>query len=150
MSKAEGRFYRLDDVVPSRKAKILSRIYGKDAREIELILRNSDGIAFVVPIYKLAKAYGRLLRDYVENADAAHRLVKEDPYVFVAYVRGMLLTDAGLDFSNSPPGYCTLPPKDPDESARRIRESIRRLSGKDVAVVITDTEWKLDKFGTID
>ncbi|MCF8885574.1 MAG: coenzyme F420-0:L-glutamate ligase [Nitrososphaerota archaeon] len=31
VSKAEGRFYRLKDVGPSRKAKILSRIYKKDA-----------------------------------------------------------------------------------------------------------------------
>ena len=55
-----------------------------------------------------------------------------------------------LDFSNSPPGYCTLPPKNSDESARRIRKGVRRLTGKNVAVIITDTEWKLDKFGTVD
>ena len=47
------------------------------------------------------------------------------------------------------PGHCTLI-ADPDESAKRIRKSIRALRGKDVAVVISDTEWKLDKFGTID
>jgi len=41
-------------------------------------------------------------------------------------------------------------PKDPDESARRIRGDIRKLTGKETAVVITDTEWKLDKFGTVD
>ncbi|MEM1661186.1 MAG: coenzyme F420-0:L-glutamate ligase [Candidatus Bathyarchaeia archaeon] len=39
---------------------------------------------------------------------------------------------------------------DPDESAKRIRDEIKRLVGKDVAVVITDTEWKLNKFGTVD
>ena len=46
-------------------------------------------------------------------------------------------------------GHCTLI-ADLDESAKRIRKSIRALRGKDVAVVISDTEWKLDKFGTID
>jgi coenzyme F420-0:L-glutamate ligase/coenzyme F420-1:gamma-L-glutamate ligase len=55
----------------------------------------------------------------------------------------MLLTDAGLDFSNSPEGYWTLPPKDPDRSAKRIREEIKRLTGKNVAVIIEIPNGKL-------
>ncbi|MEM4469225.1 MAG: hypothetical protein QXS32_09190 [Candidatus Nezhaarchaeales archaeon] len=51
----------IEDIAPLRKAKTLSRIYDKDTRVIELILRNSDGIPFIVPIHKLAKAYGKLL-----------------------------------------------------------------------------------------
>jgi len=150
VSKAEGRFYKLEDVVPSRKARALSRIYGKDARAIELILRNSDSISFIIPIYKLAKAYGKLFKEYVKDEEAAIEIIRKDPYIFMANVGGMLLTDAGLDFSNSPEGYCTLPPKNPDESARRIREGVKKLTGKEVAIVITDTEWKIDKFESID
>ncbi|MBS7609201.1 coenzyme F420-0:L-glutamate ligase [Candidatus Bathyarchaeota archaeon] len=150
VSKAEGRFYRLSDVHPSRKSYILSKIFKRDAREIELILHNSDGIEFIIPIEKLARKYGKLFRSYVSNEEVARSLLRKDPYIFMTSVGGMLLTDAGLDFSNSPSGNCTLPPKDPDESARKIRYSIRELTGKDVAVFITDTEWKLDKFGTVD
>lgn len=39
-----------------------------------------------------------------------------------------------------PAGYAVLPPENPNESAKRIRESIMAASGKDVAVLISDTE----------
>lgn len=55
VSKAEGRIYKLENVKPSKKARILSKIYDKDAREIELILRNSDEIAFIIPFTSLLK-----------------------------------------------------------------------------------------------
>ena len=52
---------------------------------------------------------------------------------------GLTLAAAGVDGSNVEPGtYLPLPP-DPDASARSIRAGIRRLSGKRVAVVISDT-----------
>lgn len=150
VSKAEGRLYKLSDVKPSKKALILSKIYGKDPREIELILRNSDGIAFIIPIKKLMKKYGYLFSEYAVNPKVAMRLIDNDPYIFMTYVEGMILTDAGLDFSNSPEGYCTLPPADPDLSADRIRRRIKELTGKEVGVVIADTEWKIDRFGSVD
>lgn len=150
VSKVEDRIYRLADVKPSRKARILSKIYKKDAREIELILQNCDRIEYIIPIKKLAEKYGYLYKDIAEDEKVAKKLIREDPYIFMCNVNGMLLTEAGLDFSNSPSGYCTLPPKNCDESAKKIREEIKKLTGKEVAVVITDTEWKLDKFGTVD
>lgn len=90
-----------------------------------------------------------MFKDYAAD-ERALDVIEKDPYIFMARVKGLLLTDAGLDFSNSPEGYCTLPPKNPDGSARRIRNGVRRITGKDVAVIITDTEWKLDKFGSMD
>ncbi len=149
VSKAEGRMARLDDVIPSMRARALSRIYGKDARLIELILREGD-VIYVIPIYKLARRYGHLYREYAFDRGKALEVVSRDPCIFMTSVRGYVLTDAGIDFSNAPEGFCTMLPRDPDESARRIREGIRRLTGKDVAVVIADTEWKFDKFGSID
>lgn len=150
VSKAEGKFYKLSDVKPSKRALILSRIYGKDPREIELILRNSDRIAFIIPIKKLVKRYGYLFREYASDPKVAIKLIESDPYIFMTYVRGMILTDAGLDFSNSPEGYCTLSPADPDVSADRIRRRIKEWTGKEVGVVIVDTEWKIDRFGSVD
>ncbi|MEM4354627.1 MAG: coenzyme F420-0:L-glutamate ligase [Candidatus Caldarchaeum sp.] len=70
--------------------------------------------------------------------------------MFLIDVGGRLLSWGGIDFSNSPPGYCTLMPEDQDVSAKRLREGIKELGGKDIDVVIADTEWKLDKFGTVD
>ncbi|QOJ78791.1 coenzyme F420-0:L-glutamate ligase [Infirmifilum lucidum] len=150
VSKAEGRVYRLEGVKPSLAARFLSRVYGKDPRAVKLILRASEGISFVIPVRGLAERYGYLFREYARDEGAALELLRKDPYIFMTRVRGMVLSDAGLDFSNSTEGYCTLPPEDPDLSARRIRARVRELTGKDVAVVIADTEWKLDKFGTVD
>ncbi|MEM4469035.1 MAG: hypothetical protein QXS32_08235 [Candidatus Nezhaarchaeales archaeon] len=61
-----------------RRARILSRIYNKDARAVELILRNSDDILFVIPIYKLVKACGRLFRGYVKDEEAAMEVIRRD------------------------------------------------------------------------
>ncbi|MCF8885573.1 MAG: hypothetical protein QXK95_03055 [Nitrososphaerota archaeon] len=64
-----------------------------------------------MPIYKLARSYGRLFKEYAGDEKTVLELIKKDPYIFMTRVGGLLLTDAGLDFSNSPEGYYTLPPK---------------------------------------
>jgi coenzyme F420-0:L-glutamate ligase/coenzyme F420-1:gamma-L-glutamate ligase len=149
VSKAEGRYFDISKIKVSKKAHILSKLFGKNEKEVQLILQNSDKIEYVIPIWKLAQKFGHFY-DVAKDEKVAKELIKSDPYIFVCKVGNILLTDAGLDFSNSPKNYCTLPPKDADKSAKEIRERIKQLTGKDVAVIITDTEWKLDKFGTID
>ena len=47
-----------------------------------------------------------------------------------------------IDESNVDGNYVTLLPKDPDNSARLIRNGIRTKSGKKVAVIISDTFLK--------
>jgi coenzyme F420-0:L-glutamate ligase/coenzyme F420-1:gamma-L-glutamate ligase len=149
VSKVEGRVHKLSDVKPSRRAYFLSRLYRTRPEAMELYLREGEIIG-IIPVEKLSKKYGHLYEGYARNKEDAKRVVEEHPYIFLIDVGGRLLTWGGIDFSNSPPGYCTSIPKDPDESARRIRDGIRRLTGRETAVVIADTEWKLDKFGTVD
>ena len=63
---------------------------------------------------------------------------------------GLTLAAAGIDGSNVKPGtYLPLPP-DPDASARSIRAELRRLSGKHVAVVISDTAGRAWRQGQAD
>ncbi|MDI6905726.1 MAG: coenzyme F420-0:L-glutamate ligase [Candidatus Bathyarchaeia archaeon] len=150
VSKAEGRMLSLQRVKASKKARLLSRLYRKDEKLIELVLQNSDGIKFVIPIEKLVKRLGDPFKEYAVNREEASKAVERNPYLFMAEVGGVLLTNAGIDISNAPPGYCTLPPENPDDSARRIRAGVKEITDRDVAVVIADTEWKLDKFGSID
>jgi coenzyme F420-0:L-glutamate ligase/coenzyme F420-1:gamma-L-glutamate ligase len=149
VSKAEGRVHRLGDVRPSRRAYLLSRIYRTQPEAMELYLREGE-IRLVIPVEKLSRMYGHLYERYASSKEGAWEVIREHPYIFMIDVGGRLLSWGGIDFSNSPPGYCTSIPEDPDISARRIREGVRRLTGRDVAVVIADTEWKLDKFGTTD
>lgn len=111
VSKAEGRTVRLKDVKPSKKAEELSKLTLRDARLVELVLQEAK---------RVVKATKEIL--IVEN-----RL-------------GFVCINAGVDKSNveGEDAYLLLP-ADPDASARRIRSQIRKLTGKDVAVVICDT-----------
>jgi len=111
VSKAEGRVARLRDVKPSERAEELARITLKDARFVELVLRETKQIV---------------------NASRDTLIVENK--------RGMICINAGVDKSNVPgeDSYALLP-EDPDESARRIRSQIMKLTGKRVAVVVCDT-----------
>ncbi len=46
-------------------------------------------------------------------------------------------------------GYVLLPPKDPDGSAKKIRDRIREITGKDVGVIITDTNGRCFRRGVV-
>jgi len=52
----------------------------------------------------------------------------------------MLWSNSGVDTSNLPPGYYSIPIEDHDLIAKIIRESIYKTLGRRVAVVICDTE----------
>ena len=111
VSKAGGRVVRLKDVKPSRRAKELAKIALKDPRFVELVLRETK---------RVLKACSEAL--------------------IVETKQGIICINAGIDKSNMPgeDSYALLP-KNPDESARRIRSHIMKLTGKKVAVIISDT-----------
>jgi len=93
------------------------------------------------------------------SADDKERLVDEQTDRLVAarggvrIIRtphGLTLAAAGVDGSNVEPGtYLPLPP-DPDASARSIRADINRLTGKRVAVIISDTAGRAWRNGQTD
>ena len=64
--------------------------------------------------------------------------------------QGLTLAAAGIDGSNVEPGTYLPLPADPDASARSIRAELRRLSGKRVAVVISDTAGRAWRQGQTD
>ena len=117
LATAEGRVIRLTDVVPTAKAEALAKEYSIDVRLAEIVLQESDEIVGGVPGYLLAR-------------------------------RGNLfLPNAGIDESNAPDGMVTLLPKNPDESAKRIRDEIRKRFGKDVAVLVVDSRTHAMRLG---
>jgi coenzyme F420-0:L-glutamate ligase len=71
-------------------------------------------------------------------------------------VKGALLTvkngdavaNAGIDRKNAPDGAVVLWPRNADLSARKIRQSIRLKSGKNVGVVVADSRVSPLRLGT--
>jgi coenzyme F420-0:L-glutamate ligase / coenzyme F420-1:gamma-L-glutamate ligase len=111
VSKSEGRVVRLDSVSPSAEAERLAEATEKDARLVELILRESAGI-----------------------------VRQRGPILITETRHGFVCANAGIDASNvGPEGTVCLLPEDPDRSAQGIRATIRRTSGAEVAVIISDT-----------
>jgi coenzyme F420-0:L-glutamate ligase/coenzyme F420-1:gamma-L-glutamate ligase len=63
----------------------------------------------------------------------------------------LICANAGVDVSNVSGGdSAALLPVNPDKSARRIRETIQKLSGKKVAVIISDTFGRPFRIGHTD
>jgi coenzyme F420-0:L-glutamate ligase/coenzyme F420-1:gamma-L-glutamate ligase len=119
VSKAEGSVVDLRRVKPSKFARLLAEKLEKDAREVEVILQQSREII-------------RL----------RHVLIARTEHGFVC-------ANAGVDHSNAGPHRVTLLPRDPDASARRIREGIKRALGKDVAVIVSDTQGRPFRLGAV-
>ncbi|MHB8412633.1 MAG: coenzyme F420-0:L-glutamate ligase [Candidatus Acidiferrales bacterium] len=110
VSKSEGQIVPLDSVEPSARAVRWAVKYKKDARVIELVLRE------------------------------AKRLVRMEKGVIVAETRhGFVCANAGVDTSNVPNGAAVLLPEDSDRSARHLRTRLVREFGVSVAVIISDT-----------
>ncbi|HXX05362.1 MAG TPA: coenzyme F420-0:L-glutamate ligase, partial [Candidatus Bathyarchaeia archaeon] len=54
---------------------------------------------------------------------------------------------AGVDESNVSKNYATLLPKDPNKSAAMLRDQIKEKTGKNTAVVISDTFGRPFRYG---
>ncbi len=121
VSKAEGRLVKLSEVEPSDFAKKASEVVNKPPEVVELALREARRVV-------------RMGRGV---------LVTED-------VRGWVSANSGVDVSNAPPGYAILLPVDPDASARKLRDEISRLTGRKVAVVVSDTQGRPLRRGQVD
>ena len=121
VSKAEGRTASLKDVIPSEFAENVASRIEKDPRIVEVILRESRSI--------------RRMGDGHLIAETRH---------------GFVCANAGVDKSNvADEDVVTMLPEDPDRSARQIRKALMSLSGKDVAVLITDTWGRPFRHGQI-
>jgi len=123
VSKAEGRYRRLDAVTPTPRAVELGAVVEKDPRLVQLILDES----------------AEVLRTRPGVIIVAHRL-------------GFVLANAGIDASNLEPEgdaeRVLLLPEDPDGSAARLRAAFT-ARGVDVGVVINDSLGRAWRNGTV-
>ncbi|MFP4136386.1 MAG: coenzyme F420-0:L-glutamate ligase [Candidatus Acetothermia bacterium] len=136
VSMYEGRYVDLSDVEPGLRAKAIAKSTGILPEEVELILQESEVVASL-PVSKFGKDY---ILQQADNEERAKEALEDLPAMLVTKRNGRLCTNAGVDRSNSPEGKATLLPENPNQSSESIRERIEEMTGKEVAVIITDSE----------
>ena len=110
VSKAESRIARLDEVTPSERARSWAEAWNKDARVVELVLRET------------------------------RRVVRMERGLIIAETHhGFVCANAGVDVSNADEGTAILLPEDPDRSARALQTRLTATFGCHVGVIISDT-----------
>ena len=121
ISKQEGRIINLDSIIPSELSIGIASAYEKDPRLVEAILSESKRI--------VRMGHGVIIVETKHN---------------------FICANAGIDESNVEKGYATLLPVDPDRSATRIRDNILQITGKNIAVLISDTFGRPFRLGQTD
>ncbi|MFG2911146.1 coenzyme F420-0:L-glutamate ligase [Kitasatospora sp. NPDC048286] len=102
-----------------------------------------DGDILLVTSKIVSKAEGRLLhaadREAAIDAESVRLVARRGPIRIVENRNGFVMAAAGVDASNTAPGTVLLLPEDPDASARALRARLRQLTGRRLAVLVTDT-----------
>lgn len=128
VSRAEGRFVDLATVTPSEEARALGAEVSKDARVVELILRESTTVS--------RRTRGAII--------VRHRL-------------GFVCANAGVDASNAAPAgaapgsgpWALLLPTSPDAAAETLRATLSERTGARIGVVISDSFGRPFRLGTV-
>lgn len=134
VSKAHGRHVDLRTITPSARARELATTVDKDARLIELILRESSEVL-------------RVRKDVIV---VVHRL-------------GFVMANAGIDFSNvesdtdepaanrsSENKYIALLlPQNPDADCAQLRKELKQETGADIGVILNDSHGRAWRNGTV-
>jgi coenzyme F420-0:L-glutamate ligase/coenzyme F420-1:gamma-L-glutamate ligase len=122
VSKSEGRVVRLAEVEPRAEAVAFAQAWGKDARQVEVVLRESAAV-----------------------------LRMERGLIISRTRHGFVCANAGVDASNvGEEDVVTLLPDDPDGSAAVLRERIYEELGVYVGVIISDSFGRPWRWGITD
>ncbi len=118
VSMSEGSVVKLRSVKATKRAKDLANQNHMDAKLAELVLRESEFVLGGVPGFLLA------IRD------------------------GMIAPNAGIDKSNVPKGYAVIYPREPFETAEKMRLKFLVHLGIRVGIVIADSRLMPTRIGT--
>ncbi len=119
VSKAEGRMIDLDTVTASEEAvEIAARLIAlPDPRAVQVVL------------------------------DESVRVVRSERVLITETRHGFICANGGVDHSNvGGRNVLSLLPEDPDASAARLRGRLRKLTGVDAGVIVSDTfgrPWRI-------
>lgn len=108
-SKAKGYTRRLADITPTERAQKIATMTGEDPRFLQSIL------------------------------DASKDIILEYPFILSEVGGGHIGVRAGVDQSNIEDEMVILLPPDPMMAADEVRNSLKKITGKEIGVIITDT-----------
>ena len=122
VSKTEGRIVDIDNIRPSARAARIAKKTGKRPEFVEIVLRESS------------------------------KVLRADGEAFIVTTRtGSTCLNGGIDKSNvKGDSMYALLPQDPDRSARLLSGRIRKLTRKQVGIVICDTRSRPFRRGQIE
>lgn len=124
ISKAEGRIVDLNSITPGSEARRIAKIAGKDPRQVELILQESNEI-----------------------------IRCKEGVIIVEHRSGIIMANAGIDHSNvggSDKGeFVSLLPEDANLSAVNLRTKLQNISNKQLGVLINDSVGRAWRVGTV-
>jgi coenzyme F420-0:L-glutamate ligase/coenzyme F420-1:gamma-L-glutamate ligase len=121
VSKSEGTVVDLNTVKPSQRAVEIANQTSKDPALVEVILQETKDIVRI----------------------GQNSIITETN-------SGVICANAGVDRSNVSGDHNVVPlPKNPNASAVSIRAEIKRLSGAEVAVIVSDTHGRPFRMGEI-
>lgn len=124
VSKAEGRYVRLDSVTPGKRALEIAQVTDKDPRLVEIILRESSQVVRM-----------------------------KSGVLIVRHKLGWVCAQGGVDQSNidhSEGEQALLLPENPDASAHRLRDQIHDLRKTCTGIIVCDSmnrPWRLGSVG---
>jgi coenzyme F420-0:L-glutamate ligase/coenzyme F420-1:gamma-L-glutamate ligase len=121
VSKAEGNVINLDQIEPTQKAMEIAQQTSKDPALVEVILQETKDIVRI----------------------GQNSIITETN-------SGIICANAGVDRSNVSGYRNVVPlPKNSNLSAEKIRQEIKRLTGVEVAVIVSDTHGRPFRMGEI-
>lgn len=124
---SEGRTVKLENVVPTQRAKSLALSYGLNRSLAQLVLEESDEVLGGVPGFALS------------------------------LTNGLLVPNAGIDFSNVPAGCVVLYPEDPPRTVNKLRRALLTTGAhiavekhvRRLGVILSDSRTTPTRLGTI-
>jgi len=119
VSKAENRLVKASEVKVSERAIEIAKKNGFDPIHVELALQESVEV------------------------------IRSDGVLITETHSGSICNFSGVDKSNAPEEEYVLLPKNPDQSAKRIREELERETGLNLAVIVSDTRGRPWRKGSI-
>jgi len=127
ISVATGRIVDEAQIRPGTTAKILAKFW----------MRPVWG-CLLASICRLSRLTTERLRSYPLREGAAHKQLALSHVGFLGALRHG--SEGGVDVSNVPYSYASLPLERPDEAAKNILETLRRTNPVDMTILIVDSD----------